>query len=335
MSVVNDNIYIDLLCTNTSQTTTNHRVAVKFMQNQTKQILKSTDGYKLSIIRFYLNTETLPVFIPAMQSRNSNTTTYSITMECNGKAYQQFMQFEPQNVNPIDPDEYYYIYNYEFLIYLFNKCLTSCFNALSQQTQLPTSAPPTMTFDRDNQKCSISIDDSVYGYNESNKINIYMNYAMYTLFASLPACVVNKNGLGMDYQLNNLISQETTILQQDYSTVALWNPVSSVIFTSNLLPIYASETPPIQVYQNGNLLNSSANSNFLNILTDFIANDMNFVPYIQYSPAVYRFISLKHGSEIQNIDHQVMCQNKNTGILKPLYLSPGCSCSIKLFLTNS
>jgi hypothetical protein len=30
-------------------------------------------------------------------------------MEINGKQYQQFMQFEPQNINPADPDENYYI----------------------------------------------------------------------------------------------------------------------------------------------------------------------------------------------------------------------------------
>lgn len=331
MSIVNDNIYIDLLCTNTAQTTTSQRVAVEFKQNQSKQIMKNTDGYKLSIIRFSLNTETLPIFIPSMQSRD--TTNYSFTMECNGRSYQQFMQFEPQNINPIDPDEYYYVYNYEFLMYLVNNCLTSCFANLSQQTLLPTSQPPRMTFDKDSQRCSISIDDTFYGYNESQKINIYMNFAMYTLFASIPACIVNKNNLGMDYQLNNLFSQDTTVLQQDYSTVALWNPVSSVIFTSNLLPIYASETPPIQVYMNGNLVNSSSSSNYLNILTDFIANDMNFVPYIQYSPAIYRFISMKHGVEVQNIDLQVLWVNKNTGIMKPLYLSVGGSCSVKLLLT--
>lgn len=333
MSTTNEHIYIDLLCTNATQTNTSHRVAVKFMQNQSKQLLKSTDGYKLSIIRFSLNTETLPVFIPSMQSRT--LTTYSVTMEVNGVRYQQFMEFIPQNVNPIDPDEYYYVYNYEYLIYLVNNCMESCFNNLQNLTNVNSySSAPLMSFDKETQKCSIKIDVNNYGYNESNKINIYMNYAMFTLFSGLPSMTVNKNSQGMDYQLNNLISQDTSLLEQDYSTVAMWNPVSSVIFTSNLLPIYASETPPIQVYQNGALLNTSSNSNYLNILTDFVANDMQFVPYIQYAPSIYRYISLKHGSEIQNIDLQVFWQNRNTGILKPLYLGPGNSCSIKLYLTN-
>lgn len=117
----NSDVYIDLLLLNSIQTNSNHRVQVNFMQNSSQPILKSTNGYKLSIIRFALNTETLPIFIPTIQSKNK--TIYSITMGFDGIYFQQFMNFEPQNLNPVDPDEYYYVYNYQYLIYLVNKCL--------------------------------------------------------------------------------------------------------------------------------------------------------------------------------------------------------------------
>lgn len=157
---------------------------------------------------------------------------------------------------------------------------------------------------------------------------------MYSLFASIPASVVNKNSLGMDYQLNNLISQNRGVLMQDYSTVALWNPVSSIIFTSNLIPVYQSETPPIQVYANGKLENNSSTSNSLSILTDFIGNDLTFIPFVQYAPAVYRFISLKPSLEIKNIDLHVYWMNKNSGKLNLLYLGVGGSASVKLLLSR-
>ena len=41
---------------------------------------------------------------------------------------------------------------------------------------------------------------------------------MYALLASLPACLVNKNQLGMDYQINNLRSQSPIILPSRYGT---------------------------------------------------------------------------------------------------------------------
>lgn len=89
----------------------------------------------------------------------------------------------------------------------------------------------------------------------------------------------------MDYQINNLNKNTIT---QEYSTTMLWNPISSIVFTTNILPIYSSQTPPIQIFENGVLKNNSSNFNFLNILTDFIGNDLSFVPYIQYAPTVYR-----------------------------------------------
>jgi len=128
MSNTNDDVYVDLLLTNSIQSNTNSRVAVSFMQNSSQPILKSTNGYKLSIIRFSLSTETLPIFIPVMKDGSKTETIYSVTMQYNGVSYHQFMQFEPQNVNPVDPDEYFYVYSYQYLIYLVNKCVNSCFS---------------------------------------------------------------------------------------------------------------------------------------------------------------------------------------------------------------
>lgn len=181
-------IYVNLLLTNSVQTHSNQRVPLNFVQNQSQPILKSTNGYELSIIRFSLNTETLPVFIPVMQSTTS--TIYSVTMEANGQQYQQFMQFEAQNLAPADPDEHYYIYTYHFLIYLMNKCFASCLAGLSGLTTCPTNITPKLTFDPVSQKCTLTVNSS-YGYNESNKINIYLNNSMYALLASLPACMIN------------------------------------------------------------------------------------------------------------------------------------------------
>ena len=145
--------YVDLLLTNSIQTHSNHRVALNFSQNQSQPVLKSTNGYQLSIIRCLLNTETLPIFIPAMQS--TTTTIYSFTMESNGKQFQQFMQFEPQNLNQVDPDEHYYAYNYQYVIYLMNKCLASCLAGLSTLTICTTSVP-TLTLDPTSQKCTLT-----------------------------------------------------------------------------------------------------------------------------------------------------------------------------------
>ena len=326
MSNFNDDIYIDLLLSNSIQTNSNNRVLAQFSQTSTQPILKSTNDYKLSIIRFYLNTETLPVFIPVM--KNASTTIYSITMEYNNVTHQQYMEFQPQNVNPIHSDEYYYVYNYQYLMYLINQCFQSCVDAVK-----PGAVAPKITFNAD--RCTITLDDSVYGYNEQNKINIYFNYPLYSLLASIPAMQLNQNVAGKDYQLNNLMSDDPSILRQEYSTLPILNPVASIVFTSNLLPIYQSNTPPIQIYIDGKLQNSSSSYNFMNILTDFVANEMSFTPFVQYSPTIYRYLTMKPNTHIQNIDLQIFWMKKTTGELKPLYIGAGGCCSVKLYLTKT
>ncbi len=338
MSKINEDIYIDLLLSNSIQETTNQKVALQFYQSSSQSLIRNTTGYKLSIIRFNLNTETLPIFIPTMKNLEGGdlkTTIYSITFEYSGVYYQQYIDFVSQVNNPSDPDEYFYIYNYQYWIYLINQALISGYDNLNGLIELPVnSVAPTMNFDIDTKIASISINDAYYGFNETDKINIYLNLPMYSLFSSLPIQITNINKYGMDYQLNNIMSQDKQILSQEYPTTDLWNPISSIVFTSNLLPTYSSNTPPINIYKNGSLVNGSSSFNFLNILTDFIANDLLFVPTLQYSASVYRFISLKPNQEIKNVDIQVFWIQKNTGQLKKLYLGVGGSGSVKLFFTK-
>lgn len=327
----NDNIYVDLLLTNTVQTLPNDRVPVKFSLNQSQNIVDDTTGYELSVIRFSLNTETLPIFIPHMKESNSFTTIYSCTFEYNGVIFQQYMEFIPQNSNPIDKEEEFYVYSYQYVVYLFNNMLKDCLLALNDISDTGISVAPIMFFNTETQICGMSMDSTEYGFNETGKINISMNTQMYALLSTLPASIIHSS-LGRDYQLNNMISSNPDVLVQEYTTVELWNPVASIVFTTNTLPIYTTNTAPIQVYVDGKLSESNSTYNFLNIMTDFIGNDLIFTPFVEYAPSIYRFLSIKQGVSIRNIDLQVLWMNRNDGQLRPLYLIPGGSCSVKLYL---
>jgi len=327
----NDNIYVDLLVTNSVQTQANNRVPVKFYLNQSQPVLRDTTDYKMSVVRFSLNTESLPVFIPQFSDVQTNTTVYSCTMEYNGNVYQRFMEFVPQNTNPFEADERYQVHSYQYVIYLFNNMLNECLVGLNNIENSSVTIAPTFKFDVNSQLCSLEFDSDYYGFNESGKINIYFNTQLYALFSTLPASMVYGNS-GMDFQINNVISADSNVMIQEYKTIELWNPVSSIIFTTNMLPVYDSVTAPIQVYENGELTNNNTSYHFLNILTDFIGNDLIFTPYVEYIPSIYRFIDLKPNSTIRNIDMQVYWMDKSNGKLKPLYLVPGGRCSVKLYL---
>ena len=332
-----DDLYIDLQLTNLHQTSSSNRVLSNFYSSSSQVLLKDTTNYKMAIIRFVLNSDALPVFIPIMASPTDKVKTiYSFTMEYKGVYYQQYLQYEPQVQNVVESEEYYYVLTYQWFVYLINNCLKSCVDGLNDKILLPDNYTyPKMNFDINTHICSISLNDTIYGYNETDKINIYLNYNMYLLFTSLPIVVVNKNANGMDIQLNNLISSDPQILSQEYTTVGLWNPISSVVFTTNLLPIYASTTPPIQLYKDGKT-NSSSQYNFLNIITDFVGNSLDFTTngFLQYDASVYRYIALKDNQQISNIDINVYWINKYDGTLKPIYISPGSFSSIKILLSK-
>lgn len=102
-----------------------------------------------------------------------------------------------------------------------------------------------------------------------------------------------------------------------------------------MIPILSTNTPPIQEYKNGSS-NSSASFNFMNIITDFVGNDLNFSEnvFLQYDSQNNRYIALKDKQRIQDLDVNVYWINKSTGAMKTIYLAPGGFSSIKILLTK-
>ena len=90
-------------------------------------------------------------------------------------------------------------------------------------------------------------------------------------------------------------------LYQEYSSAQLFTPVSSIVFTTSLLPILASNTTkPVVFNGDGSLVSSGLNNNISSMITDFEAQDNNgygFSGSISYIPASeYRMIDLNQGS---------------------------------------
>jgi len=130
------------------------------------------------------------------------------------------------------------------------------------------------------------------------------------------------------------------IATQDYeSTSTLWSPISSVVFTSTLLPIRNEATGQPIVFGSGNLgYSSSAIQNaFQPIVTDIsldLANDGAdaYRKMIYYAPqAEYRMASLTPSRQpINAIDIQVFWKNRLTGDLVPLTMYNLTSVAIKI-----
>jgi hypothetical protein len=126
---------------------------------------------------------------------------------------------------------------------------------------------------------------------------------------------------------------------QDYeSTSSLWSPVSSIVFTSTLLPVRTEAAGQPITFGSGNLGYSSAaiQNAFQPIITDIaldLANEGSdgYRKMIYYAPvAEYRMASMTPSRQpINSIDIQVFWKNRLDGNLYPLTMFNQSSVAIK------
>ncbi|MFM7980004.1 MAG: hypothetical protein ACKPKO_11880, partial [Candidatus Fonsibacter sp.] len=80
------------------------------------------------------------------------------------------------------------------------------------------------------------------------------------------------------------------MIQQEISSIALWNPVASIIFASSLLPIQSTQTslPKDVGSSNNSFTGTGNNSNLLPTITDFtraVDGNSQFRPMLVYNPS--------------------------------------------------
>jgi len=142
----------------------------------------------------------------------------------------------------------------------------------------------------------------------------------------------------------NMINRVYYLAQQDYSsTDSLWSPVSSIVFTSTLLPIKSEATGAPVVLGAGNIGFSQATvqSAFQPIITDISldtssGNADSYRRFIYYAPsAEYRLSDFSSSKQdIRNIDIQVFWKNRLDNQLYPINMFNLSSVSIKVMFKH-
>jgi len=206
------------------------------------------------------------------------------------------------------------------------------------------------------------------------RLKLVFNDRLYELFASLPFRLINDPTNVASLQLlagracpwytirfinryNNLLSQKvidptstTTpkakmtieVLQahQEMTSIALWNPVASIVFASSMPPIIPTQTsvPKNLGSQSANLVSGGNNSNLLPILSDFaiaVGAANQYRPTVEYNPgAEYRLIDMNSTTNLNRIDILVYWRNRRCGIY-PFQLQPGCAASAKIMFRRT
>lgn len=373
-----DKIYYDITVSNISSVEAPPPL-LYFNETRNNPFILNPESYYLSIVRFTLDTTTLPIIQPQIQPNqpNRDLTLYSFTLSWTNPVapfqefnYQQFVIYEPQNLGatvPAPPSQtvsglqnngtgYYDIYSTQYWIYLINKALIDAYNGLNALVVgaglvLPSPNAPVMTWDNTGDIAILNVDNAGYNDSNPNYISVWMNSNMYQLFSSFPVIIygLSTTGLGKNVRIattslggSNLIqfppvAPTYTAIQvvQEYSTIPVWTPITSIVFTSNTLPIIPNQVSAPLLFFNGNKFSSGGNNaNISQVITDFVGSEGNYKPSITYLPtAQYRLVSLMGNTPVYNLDVEVFYKNR-VGELVPFRLSSGSTATIKILFTR-
>ena len=310
--------YYDMIVSNINSP--NQLVPCEYSETRSQPLIKDTTNYKLSIVRFSLNSSLLPVFVPTFITGSTTETIYNITLTYNGISVTQPIIYSPQNT--AYQQFYNYVFSYDYLCLLINKTFTQALENLQNEILINNDLkPPTIKYDPTTQLFQITTDTNYYSTNQQNYISIIFNSALNNLFLFNFLCNAIDN--------YTLIFNDDGTCNQPLSTIGNLSPINSIVFTSTLFPIKYDAIGYPNIYINSQLQQGYGNSTF-NILTDFIASELIFTPNIIYTPSgQYRYITLFENQTIQNTNIQVYWLDKSYN-LNPIYLPNTGSCSIKL-----
>jgi len=172
-----------------------------------------------------------------------------------------------------------------------------------------------------------------YSYEVGFVNRAYQNVVDYTNSTYVPNGIVNSAQMPISW------TKPFWLATQDFPSVnMLWSPISSIVFTSTLLPVKNEAVGQPIVLGTGNLGQSRATSAsaFQPIITDISIDQSQsgasaYKEFIYYAPqAEYRLSDFSaHNQDIRTIDIQVFWKHRLTGDLIPIQMYNLSSVSIK------
>lgn len=276
---------------------------------------------------------------------------------------------QTQNGIQVLDSGYYNTYSYQYWCVLISGFFKQAYDNLDTAATgagitLPSPFAPQLNWDTTSNTATLYADVIGYDQNPTNlnpQIKIFWNAPLYYLFSSFPAFQLGYNQpLGKNFQLlpfylgaagtTTILDVNTIVppvaasvlyyaipLYQEVSTVANMTPVSSIVFTSNTLPIHPSQvSTPLVFNNNQQIALGGNNADIANIITDLVTDSGNYRPNLVYTPsAEFRLITLNGNRPLFNLDLQIFYRVK-TGQLVPFRLASGQSVTIKIaFLKKS
>lgn len=359
-----DYIYYDLQINN-FQSTNTESPHLTFNESRSIPLLQKANEYKMSVVRFQVDTYSLPTFIADIEPNqgDANKMIESITLEWQTggtvvSGNPVYLTWIPTNMNiatPIPPSQtpnrvqsnytqYYYGNSFRHYCDLVNNALKTATTSLITQIgggTLTNLLPPFLKWNESTNCAELYAQELFYNWSKTNHVNIYFNRPLFAKFTSMPAIRYGVSAtLGRYYRMymkDDILTRTITLdsqvyikTPQEFSTISNWTPVSSIVFISNTLPVVNNQMSNPVVINNGVILPGGLTPNFNNIISDICTNEMVYKPNLIYVPsAQYRYIDLKTDQPVSDLTIQVYWKDKQ-GNLNQFILLSGASASMKI-----
>ena len=326
---------------------------VRFQETRTQPILTDCSKYNMSIIRFTMDGagSDLPMWIPTIAdpTTDANVTVYNVSIVHGTtiKTAPLVWTSEISNGSPTTP-KYYFCYTYSHFCDMFNTAIANAVADVAKSASVTTPTVPKLIYNGSTNLFSLYCDSASWDkslglwtmYFDANLYQLLRNFNnVYT-----PNNQPLTNQIIIQNNLNNTFTDSDAsikylVMTQDYpSTDAIWSPITSLVFTSSLLPIVAEQLgQPILIGNNNSSNPLTSQSNFQQTITDIalpLQRSADYKGFVEYAPYPYRMISLSPArAEVRQIDISVFYKDRH-GKLFPVTLANGASVSLKIMFRH-
>jgi len=305
-----DNIYYNI---ELSFPETNNGL-VSFEAIRTQDILDKPSDYQLTIERFNIPTDNIPLFFFKQNF-------YEVGLRINGIFYKKFVSYtQPFEEYDLPPNP---IWNITDMSDAINEAFDDAFTDLKNAHTITSTIAPRMQWIYNEKKTKLYVQKS---YVNTDNIDIFINRQLFALFSGYQNFGPD-NTLPLQYQILvkdrvensvTLNSIDYFIVEEEFSTLFNWNVLTSIQFETSSIPV-----SPELLGTRRNLIR--------NVITDFqpiSGGDTN--SSVQYFPqGPQRYYDLISDYPLKRIDIKVLWADKE-GNTYPIFISENGHFSLKI-----
>lgn len=343
-----------------------NEILARYDQTFNETILKKGCDYTLSIDRFRIPMNNIPIFKYAHTVQTNPIThiisyvedQYSIELEYNsvfsGRTYLTYIPTTPSITDKANPD-YWDVWSFDLFIRMVNTALETAFTSLSGLTTLPVGSEHAFfCLEREQNTLSLNAKAAMYDAFIASPIKIWMNQNLWRFFDGIPIKAYNiylsplVNGRDVLFlpfdTINNIFEYISTgnyyykmISDNGFECLAAWNIAKGFYFRSNNLRVRNEIMPTTSIiYDEATAIATQIVNNYVdynpiicNFDFTFTANSLK--PQISQFilNTNYKVMDMVSTENLKNIDIQVFWYD-GFNRSYPLYLLPNTSMTIRL-----